>query len=349
MFKWTTIIAAVLGIPLTLWAVQASTLPPPVLAPDEPPPVNPFTGGIAAPGTVEAASRNVRIAAPEPGRIARVFVQVNESVKAGDPLFQLEPRLTKAELAKAEAAVTVAQRELERLRGMPRPEEVARLQAALDEATAQWEYRGRENERARRIHARGALSEQDFNEATLKLNESNARRSQAQADLNRVRAGAWKHDLLVAEATLRRAEAEADMIRARLDQLTVRSPITGTVLKCYVEPGEIAPAAGASVIVVGDLSALHIRAQVDERDATRLVADCSALAFLPGQSDRPHKLRLLRIEPLAVPKNVATASNSEVIETRVVEVLFRLESRGASPPLYPGQVIDVFIDAAKSL
>jgi hypothetical protein len=48
------------------------------------------------------------------------------------------------------------------------------------------------------------------------------------------------------------------MIRAQLDRFSVRSPITGTVLKCYVE-----------------LSALHVRAQVDERDAPRLVAGCN--------------------------------------------------------------------------
>jgi HlyD family secretion protein len=348
MIKWTTIIAAVLGIPLTLWAVQASILPPPVLAPDASPPVNPFPGGIAAPGTVEAASRNVRVAAPEPGRIACVFVRVNEPIKAGDPLFQLDPRLTEAELAKAEAAVAVAQRELERLRGMPRPEEVARLRAALDEATARWEHRRRERERASRIHSRGALSDQEFNEATLKLNEAVAGRAQAQADLDRVRAGAWKHDLTVAEAAMHRARAEADMIRARLDGLTVRSPIAGTVLKRYVEPGEVAPVGDRPAIVVGDLTALHIRAQIDERDAPRLKADCRALAFMPDRADGPHELRLLQIEPLAVPKNLATASNSEVVETRVVEVLFRLEPREASLPLYPGQVIDVFIDAIDS-
>jgi multidrug efflux pump subunit AcrA (membrane-fusion protein) len=231
MIKWTTIIAAILGIPLTLWAVQASTMPPPEIAPDESPPVNPFRNGIAAPGTVEAASRNVRVAAPEPGQIVRVFVQVNQPVKLGEPLFQLDPRLTEADLARAEAVVTVAQRELERLRGLPRPEEVARLQAVVDETVARFEHKRRE--RARRIHVRGALSSQDLGDAVLALNEAAAGRTQAEADLNRVRAGAWKHDLSVAEATVRRAQVEAEMIRARRDRLTVRSPIDGTVLKCY--------------------------------------------------------------------------------------------------------------------
>ncbi len=349
MIKWTTIFAAVLGIPLTWWAVQASTMPPPEIAPDETPPANPFRDGIAAPGTVEAASRNVRVAAPEPGQIVRVFVEVNQSVKMGEPLFELDSRMTQADLARAEAAVVVTQRELERLRGLPRPEEVARLQAVLDEATARFEHKRRECERARRIHARGALSSQELGDAVLALDQAVAGRTQAAVDLKRVRAGAWKQDLDVAEATVRKAQVEAEMIRARLDRLTVRSPIAGTVLKCYAEPGETAPAGDKPAIVVGDVSTLHVRAQVDERDAPRLVADCRAMAFLHDQADRPHTLQLLRIEPLAVPKTLATASQSEVVETRVVEVLFRLELRAAGRRLYPGQAINVFINAAKPL
>ena len=200
MIKWTTIIVALLGIPLTWWAVQASTVPPPVLAPDESPPVNPFSDGIAASGTVEAASRNIRVAAPEPGQIATLFVRAGEQVKAGDPLFQLDARLTDAEFAMAEAAVAVAEQELERLRAMPRPEEVVRVQAASDEATARLAHKRLEHERALRLYSRNVLSHQELGDAILALDVAAAAKAQAQADLKRVQSGPWKHDLAVAEA-----------------------------------------------------------------------------------------------------------------------------------------------------
>ena len=260
MLKWVTIIAAVLGIPLALWAVVASTRPAPALAPDESPPVNPFPRGLAAPGTIEAGSRNIRVAAPEPGLIAAVFVQVNDAVKPGDRLFQLDPRPAEADLARAGAGVEVSRRALERLRAMPRAEDVARLEAALGRAAARLDHRRRERERAQRIRSRGALSEQELGEADLALDEAVADRAQAQAELDLVRAGSWRHDLTVAEADLRRAEAEVEAIRRRLDRLTVRSPIAGTILKRHVEPGESAPAGDRPALVVGDLSALTVRA-----------------------------------------------------------------------------------------
>jgi HlyD family secretion protein len=348
MLKWVSIVAAVLGIPLALWAVMASTQPAPALAPDESPPVNPFPRGLAAPGTVEAASRNIRVAAPEPGLIAKVLVQVNDAVKSGDPLFQLDPRPAEADLAKAEAGAEISRRNLERLRAMPRAEDVTRLRAALGRATARADHRRRERERALRIRDRGALSAQELAEADLAVDEAVADQAQAQAELNLLQAGSWEHDLRVAEATLHHAEAEVQAIRRRLDRLTVRSPIAGSILKRYVEPGEFTPAGDRPAIVVGDLAGLTVRAQVDERDAHRLRADSRAVASSPGQADRPSPLRLLRIEPLAVAKSQLTASTSEAVDMRVIEVLFELEIADTGGRYYPGQIVDIYIDAENS-
>jgi len=232
---------------------------------------------------------------------------------------------------------------------MPRSEEVARLRAVLGRAMARLDHRRRERERAQRIRSRGALSEQEFAEADLALDEAVAERDQAQAELDAVLAGSWKHDRMVAEANLLLAESDVQAIRHRLDRLTVRSPIAGTVLKRHVEPGELAPTGDRSALVLGDLSALEIRAQVDERDVHRISDNCRAVAFRPGQADRPSSLRLLRIEPLAVAKSQLTASISEAVDIRVIEVLFRLEPDDAGRPLYPGQVVDVYIEAGPLL
>ena len=239
MLKWVTIIAAVLGIPLALWAVMASSQPAPVLAPDESPPVNPFPRGLAAPGTIEAASRNIRIAAPEPGLIATVLVRVNDVVKSGDPLLQLDPRPAEADLAKAEAGVEISRQSLTRLRALPRAEDVTRLRAALALRRRRgWippprARAGPADPRARGPERAGARG------GGLAMEEAVADQAQAQAELTLLQAGSWKHDLAVAEANLHHAEAEVQAIRRRLDRLTVRSPISGTILKRYVEPGEL--------------------------------------------------------------------------------------------------------------
>ncbi len=53
---------------------------------------------------------------------------------------------------------------------------------------------------------------------------------------------------------------------------------------------------------------------------------------------------MLRIEPLAIPKANLSGLATELVDTRVVEAVFRVEPTAGNERLYPGQVVDVFID-----
>ena len=84
------------------------------------------------------------------------------------------------------------------------------------------------------------------------------------------------------------------------------------------------------------------RAQVNEADTPMLRQGARATAVLTGRNRREFKLRMIRIEPLALPKTQLSGSDVELVDTRVVDVVFQLE-RDAS--LYPGQIVDTFIEA----
>ena len=51
-------------------------------------------------------------------------------------------------------------------------------------------------------------------------------------------------------------------------------------------------------------------------------------------------------EPYVIPKQSLTGSNTERVETRVLQVLYALPEKTAIP-LYIGQQMDVYIEAAK--
>src|ERR1043166_3077305 len=71
--------------------------------PPSPPPVSPYEHTVAAVGLIEASTENIAIGTPMPDVVSTVFVTVGQSVKAGDPLFQLDDRQRRARLAEAEA------------------------------------------------------------------------------------------------------------------------------------------------------------------------------------------------------------------------------------------------------
>jgi len=124
----------------------------------------------------------------------------------------------------------------------------------------------------------------------------------------------------------------------------VRAPIAGTILKRNIEPGEHAsPSAGEAALVLADLSALMVRARVNEEHMPPEERMASAIARPRGRADQEIPLRLHAVEPLAIPKRSLTGAPAEFVDTRVVEVLFKME-RKPDPRVVPGRLVDVFIE-----
>ena len=349
MLKWILIALAFAGLGVAVYAVAASRWQPPIHETARPAIVNPYPNGLAASGLVEGQGRNVRIAAPEAGLVWRVMARANDTVPAGAALFQLDPRLLEADLARAEAAVHVAQQSLERLQHAPRPEDVAPLTAAVKRAQAQRDHAKREYDRLRHLRNNQAVSDEQLSEKGTSFLEANARVEEAEADLQRSRAGTWEWDLRVAERSLALARADAQALRARLERLTVRAPGPGTILKVNVSVGEFATAGAEPAVVMADLATLHVRAQVDELDAVLLRPGLPAVAVVSGKVVAQIPLIMVAIEPFALPKKQLTGSTQELVDTRVVEVIFAVQpGSGGGVRLYPGQIVDVFIDAEPS-
>ncbi len=85
------------------------------------------------------ADEQVPIVPEVPGQVAAVFVQVGDSVKAGDPLIQLESSALEAQWAQALAALEAAQAQLELLTAEPEEIELEAARAAVAAAEASYE------------------------------------------------------------------------------------------------------------------------------------------------------------------------------------------------------------------
>jgi len=152
-----------------------------------------------------------------------------------------------------------------------------------------------------------------------------------------------------AEAQL--AQAEADLLSATtdLDRLTVRAPVEAQILQLKLHLGEFMPAGALSppLLLLGSLTPLHLRVDIDENDAWRMEAHTEAVAYLRGNSQVHTILHFVRFEPYVVPKVSLTGSSTERVDTRVLQVIYRFE-RGALP-INPGQQMDVYISSPNPL
>ncbi|MCC6579295.1 MAG: efflux RND transporter periplasmic adaptor subunit [Phycisphaeraceae bacterium] len=347
MIRWLTIVLAIVGVGLGAWTVTKSRYEPPHQPPASRPSQNPFADAVAATGLIETATENILIAPPQPGLVTEVLVQVNDQVQRDQPLFRIDSRSLEAELLSARAAVGVSQSQLDRLIAMPRLEDVAPLRAAVEQARVQLDDRKDQLDKTESMFRRNAASDRELSATRFATQAAEANLARTQAELTRVEAGAWSQDLAVARSQLDQAKAHVRAVELQIERLTVRSPIDGTVLKRYIRPGEHTGTNPAEpAMVLGDLAHLRVRAQIDELDVAKVRPGAQAAATVRGGVLPPIQLRMVRIEPLARPKRDLAGVNYEFADVRVVEVLFDVVPRNNDnpAPIYPGQLVDVFVN-----
>ena len=150
------------------------------------------------------------------------------------------------------------------------------------------------------------------------------------------------------EAQLAQARADLSAAVTDLERLTVRAPLDGQVLQLKVHLGEFAPAGVLEqpLILLGSVSPLNLRVDVDENDAWRVRAGANATGYLRGNKDIHTSLRFVRFEPYVVPKKSLTGASTERVDTRVLQVIYSFD-RG-NLPIFVGQQMDVFIDAGST-
>ncbi len=317
---------------------------PPLAAPPE----AGYAHNVAAVGLIEPASELIAIAPRVPGWIQTVHIAAGQSVKAGDPLFMLDGTDLKAELALREQAVRVAQAKLARLRASPRPEDVPIARAAVDEAKAKLEDAKVKLSIIDALVDRRAASDEDRSQRRQAVARETADVAARQAELDRLLAGAWKEDIAVAESELAMAVASVARVQADLDRLTTRAPIDAVVLRLTARAGQYAPAGllEEPLATLGSPGALHIRADFNEQDVPRVGVTSQAVAMLRGDAAAKIPLEFVRIEPLVTPKRALSGYAQERVDTRVMQIIFRIADPAAK--VMVGQQVDVFMNTDRA-
>jgi multidrug efflux pump subunit AcrA (membrane-fusion protein) len=353
MLRWISIAVAVMGLSLGVYAVATTRQEVPEVPLARQPSVNPFGRGISALGIVEPLEKTISVAVPEAGLVMEVFVKVGDRVEAGTPLLRLDGRTIEAELIRARAAVAVGESEIARWNALPRKEDVPPLEAVVAAAEARLADIEERSTKTQDAGERGAATEREVSRAAFEVRQARAELEQAKDELERVRAGGWEPDLAITKAQVQAARAQVESLQVLIDRLTVKATRGGTVLRRDVEPGEYAAAGGnaRALLILGDLSALAVRAQVDEEDIALLNwvggeprrPAPKAVARTRGAVVREIPATLKRIEPFARPKSDLFGTNVERVDTRVIDVVLVLEP-SPEHAIYPGQALDVFID-----
>jgi len=327
-----------------LWTLAAS----PVHKATTPPSAPPQTASlntVGAVGLVEAETENIDISCPVSGLVTGVYVNAGDRVHAAQRLFSLDDRDLQADLRVKQALLAEAKAKLKKLEEQPRAEDIPPAEAKVHEAQANVADAEVQMKLIESVQDRRAVREEDLQRRRIAYKAALARLNEVQSQLALLKAGAWGPDVAVAKSEVAEAEAQVKQVTTNMERLTMTAPIEGIVLQKKVRVGQFAQCGPSSepLIIMGGGRYLHIRADIDESDAWRVRANTAAVAYVRGDTRQKIPLEFVRFEPYVVPKKSLTGDSTERVDTRVLQVIYRI--RDENTPVYVGQQMDIYIEA----
>lgn len=237
-----------------------------------------------------ATLSRVEVGSTVTGRVEAVLVREGDAVRAGQPLVRLEAAELQAAVAQAIASEQQAQARLAGLRSTGR----SATNAQLEQADANLTAARAELQRVQALVKQGFVSASRLDDARRAVDVAAAQREAAQAQ-SRANADAGT-ETVQAQAQLQAARAATVAARARLAQAVVTSPAPARVLSRQVEPGQIVQP-GRALVGLALEGPTQFVAQVDERFLDQLQVGQKAAVVADAFAGRRLAATLLSIAP----------------------------------------------------
>jgi HlyD family secretion protein len=326
---------------------------PPVFAPVS----SPFDSAIYANGIIESdqpSGSNINIYPEVSGPITAVLVHEGQQVSAGTPLLTLDDSVQKAvtEQLRLQAEASLAL--LNELKAQPREETlaIAAAQVGLAESNLKVSRDQYDKDRASYDIDPKSISKDVLDTADDAVKQSTAALDVARKQYELIKAGAWSYDIVNQEKQYEAVKQAYQAANALLLKYSVKARVDGVVLAVNATVGSYVSSQGAYnaytqgldplLVMSAPQDYLAVRCYIDEILVSRLPSKWHIVAQMEVRgTDTKVPLEFVRVQPYVSPKIELSNQRQEKVDLRVLPVIFRFQKQDA--PVYPGQLVDVFI------
>ncbi len=262
---------------------------------------------VVATGSIEPVT-TVELKSKSSGLVQSIYVEEGDLVREGQILIELDKELLRAELRETEAnrlAAIARQQEAEsnHLSAVNMKQKLGLDVNNLEDKVAFHKKQVNRYENLSREklipHSELEVRERQLQEATFELA---ALKSELLMQDSRI--GAAEKAVARVAAEVSQAQAVLDRAAENLRNSTIRSPLTGTILKRHGEVGDAVSSIlqlgsqATLLMTLGDMAEVFFEGRVDETDIGKIFVGQQARVKVDAYRDRPFPGKVLRIAPL---------------------------------------------------
>ena len=201
------------------------------------------------PDTVQgmADATEIRISGKLPGRVAELYVEEGDKVKAGDTLVRIHSTLVDARLGQAEAMENAAAAANKKVDAGTRSQIIQAAYELYQQAKAASGITQKTYQRMENLFAKGVVSEQKRDEAKAAYQAAQAGESAAKSQYELAKSGAHSEDKEAARAMVNVAKGSVNEVNALLEDQYLVAPCDGEITTVYPHVSELV-ATGAPIM-----------------------------------------------------------------------------------------------------
>jgi macrolide-specific efflux system membrane fusion protein len=265
---------------------------------------------VLASGTIEASSL-VSVGAEVSGRIKALDVTLGDTVKAGDPIAEIDSTNQQNDVKGAEAA----------LASIEAQQKIQAANLASAQATL-----------ARNQKLGQLVAASDLQAAQLAVTTAEAQ-------------------LEASAAQIQQARINVDTAKLNLDRTSILAPVGGTVVAVLVDVGQSVNANNASptIVKLADLDNMVVRAEVSEADVPRVQPGQKVYFSILGEPDQKIGATLRSIDPAPASIATDTTSSSSAGSAVYYDALFDVPNPGHKLRIDMTAQVTIVLDSARNV
>ncbi len=280
---------------------------------------------LACPGRIEAVSETVKVGAGIDGLLKAVLVREGEQVRAGQEIALIDRADLEAERQAALAAAESARQTRARLLRGSRTEERSVAASQTTAAEARLTQARQSFARTEKLFQSGDISAETREQVARDLRVAEATMAAATDQEKLVNAEPLPEELAKIEAEIKGVQERVRTLTEQLKKCSLKAPISGSVLRIHLKPGEmVSTVYPQPILSIGDTSVWRVRAEVDERDLTRIRLQQSVLVQSEAFAGTSLQGTVAELGATMGRKQVRTGDPAEKSDRDILEVLINL-------------------------
>jgi HlyD family secretion protein len=257
------------------------------------------TRSVVATGQIQPITK-VEVKSKASGIVEKLYVDINNQVKKGQQLAQLDQQeilaqvdAQRAQLASAEANVSAYDANIEQDKVNAAAPDLPMYKATLD--------------RSLEMKKSGIVSQQALDDTNKDYLAALTRRDSAKAQI-----GVDTAKLKQAHAQVLQSQASLKQLEEQLSYTTIVAPMDGVILSRDVEIGDavssilVLGSTATLVMTEGDINQVYVQGKVDEADIAHVYMAQPARIKVESFRDRTFNGKVTKIAPLGVQKDNVT-------------------------------------------